>query len=595
MKTRLTLLACVVMLSGIRPTQSAEFERPTDLLPASVIGYIETHKVGDLARELSKITKGSTIENIHQFIAEARTNWLKKQGNPYMPLDEELAVMGMMFGPEVLEEAQKVQGAAVAWTEMDEDAFALVILPGESRVPALLFKMLISMENLIVLDKVEGVTIYGDRRESIAIAMTSDVLTMGNSILVKDVIRRAKGKSADPALSSMGFYKREVKLRKHPGVYGGVSIRAMLAPLERQTFRREVPSLWLAMLQPFDRVSGGIGLEKGTLTANVTLTPQIGSTHKLFGVLPTKKGKFASLNVVPNSALASVSVDLTDGEKQYKNFLQLIDGMMGSVPKERLLSTRMSQIEKQFNIDLSKWFSKLQGAGYSYSPPRKGEERHSVIFQMVDEQAAKDLVEAAPKLINGLLLNGRGNGRATLQELDNQNIIVYDLGRFGISYQRRGSTVIFSPTPSAVAEALQTAKVGQSVLARKDIQTTLKELDNPILLSTVNLPEFFFLTTNMVNRLGPTKTNPFWQKVNQQLSGMPPTIICLSREKNTFHLRATQSGLTKHFPKVVNLIMTETIEAAMKRRMRNGSGESTAPVPRNFKDKQVDEEKPRNR
>src|SRR5207237_9860945 len=101
--------------------------------------------------------------------------------------------------PEIVKEAQRLQGMAAAITGIDEHGqpeFVVVGLPGESNLPRLVFRALLTMERVKPVDKVEGVTLYrplhgvGEdaRLHGPALAMLPEALVVGTPSAVKDVI-----------------------------------------------------------------------------------------------------------------------------------------------------------------------------------------------------------------------------------------------------------------------------------------------------------------------------------------------------------------------------------------------------------------------
>src|SRR5437763_15759878 len=146
--TRRNALALVLLAALAAPLaaqQPLPVKDTADLFPADTLLFLDIVKPADIAREVTAFTKGTPVENTNEFMAK----WHAKLGDGYYPDAMMLGTFSAFAGPEMMAEAARMQGAAVALTGVDkkgEPEIVGVILPGQSNVPGFVIRMIMSVD-----------------------------------------------------------------------------------------------------------------------------------------------------------------------------------------------------------------------------------------------------------------------------------------------------------------------------------------------------------------------------------------------------------------------------------------------------------------
>src|SRR5262249_41374140 len=228
------LVGLVTCLHGTRGAAQS----PAELAPAKTLAYIELQRPAELAKELAALMEGSYLANVPDSLAPLYAK--APRARPRGP--DALTMIGVALAPEMLKEFGRIKGAAVAITGIDKEQgmpeLLVVVQPGESNLPALMMRMfLASYSSGAYRSSVgkrnemrggceragdtEGVGLYryverrfeGDAKPTVqvmgpAFAKLPDALLIGSPELVKQAIRRVKGKETAKSLANEPAFKK---------------------------------------------------------------------------------------------------------------------------------------------------------------------------------------------------------------------------------------------------------------------------------------------------------------------------------------------------------------------------------------------------
>src|SRR5262249_30376562 len=159
-------------------------------------------------------------------------------------------VYGTFVCPEALLELSRLQGGAVALTgffgKEAEPEIVGFVQTGDSTFFGITTRFIVTVAEMHVVGEAEGVAIYPSRHqvfapapcggaapapmfreEGPAIAMMPGLIIMGSTAdSVREVVRRAKGKNADPTLASVRAFREAARLRDRPGLFGYADVGA---------------------------------------------------------------------------------------------------------------------------------------------------------------------------------------------------------------------------------------------------------------------------------------------------------------------------------------------------------------------------------
>src|SRR5438132_585675 len=141
----LLVLAALAVLAAPAAAQPTPVKDLADLFPPDTLAYAEVVKPAEIARAVSAFAKGTIIEDMNAFMAK----WRDKRGDGYFPDVMMLGTFSAFAGPEAMAEAARLQGAAVALTNIDKKGdpeIVGVILPGQSNVPGFIMRMIMTVD-----------------------------------------------------------------------------------------------------------------------------------------------------------------------------------------------------------------------------------------------------------------------------------------------------------------------------------------------------------------------------------------------------------------------------------------------------------------
>src|SRR5215813_5587209 len=340
--------ALLLMLAG---SASAQVKEAAELLPAGTLAYVEARHPERLSRELAALARGSAVSDMAATVAKFRE---RRGDERRIWLGEEVGLLGSIFGPEWLAEGGRLQGGLFALTGISKDGPEMVgvILSGSSNIPGLYLRtMLAADSSMRARGEVEGITLYRERRREYNreeffekkeeverprpppvfhdtgpfYAVLPGGIVIGTETAVKEVIRRAKGKSADPSLASVRAYKESARLRDQPGLFAYADLQALDAQLARFG---NVARAWdrirsILRLETFRSVAASLMLSGGTLEVQARLQFDEKQGSPLLEVFPGRKADSSLLHYVPRDAALGLVVGMADGEERLKGLLAL--------------------------------------------------------------------------------------------------------------------------------------------------------------------------------------------------------------------------------------------------------------------------------
>src|SRR5260370_40318790 len=119
-----------------------------DLLPAQTLGCLEVRQPERLAREAGALTKGSVLEDLPAVLARFRSGL---GGNEHFWFMEDIGIFGLFFSPEMINEAGRIQGGAVALTGLAKDGTPQVVgllQSGDSNLPGLYLRAYLTFSQI---------------------------------------------------------------------------------------------------------------------------------------------------------------------------------------------------------------------------------------------------------------------------------------------------------------------------------------------------------------------------------------------------------------------------------------------------------------
>jgi hypothetical protein len=522
MAMRKLLLAVLVGFWGMTSLEAQEIKSPADLMPAGALFYGEIRQPGPLVQEAAKLVEGSALANVPDSLQKLRGKYEKfLRYNRF----EELAVAGMFFSPEVIKELGRVQGAGFAMTGLSprgEPEFAVVVLPGQSNVPAFMMRMFLSMERVRQVDTVEDVPLYRMYRLPFAFtapalgkqeekpgqpemvemgpvfARTEGLIVLGSSETVKDVIRRAKGKGKGMSLAEdKTFQEASKSMDNKPGLFAYASgVRLSNLFQGKGGLGREEEAV-LGMIKSWKSVAWNLTLDQGTLHFREVAILDSANKNQVLDLLPSKGVDPTLFHFAPKDAVLAIALANPEGEKRWGKLLNLVDQSFPAI-QGRKPSELLKDLEDQFGISVGKEVvGPIAGVGFAMGDPTKATVRRIekkgpnfqsvmvtteipvvIIVQATDDKAAQELEKLVPKLFG--LIN-RQPGEPTSETVGGVEIrTLKGRGNDNFSYGRQGNTLVLGPYSGPVAMALLGGGKKQGLWEDAKLANRFKELDNPL-------------------------------------------------------------------------------------------------------------------
>src|SRR4051794_24966874 len=164
MRTSMLTLMVGLSLVWTAPAHAQKGKSPAELLPANTLAYAEVHQLGQLAKEVRDLFKGSVLYEVPDSLADLDAKY------PNTPIWKTSTVktLGMLIAPEVIGEAGRMDSAAVAVLGVPKPGdkavgipdFVVIVQPGTSYGPAALMRLILSEAPVKLKETVEGVKVY---------------------------------------------------------------------------------------------------------------------------------------------------------------------------------------------------------------------------------------------------------------------------------------------------------------------------------------------------------------------------------------------------------------------------------------------------
>jgi hypothetical protein len=527
-----TLLA--LSLTGSAPGQ--QINDPAAVLPDRTLLYAELRQPGALAREIAALFEGSALADVPGSLARFRAGHEATAPSS----SEGLAALGAFLSPEVIREAGRIRGAAVALTglgkEKDMPEFVAVILPGESNAPGFLMRLILATSatrsttsdgkgrtevrtSFEPVGEVGGVRLYRQverrltgpaapggpegkpevRQRGPACAMLPGALLVGSPDAVRDVIRRAQGAVKEPSLASVETYQEASRqLGREPGLFVWSDPAALLDAVEKAGLgrqEREVLGVIKGVVNPrgVRTKAGSLSLHEGNLTARTQYWLNPGEKHPLLEVLPTAPVDTQLVHFAPRDAMLYAEISNDDGEKRFARLLELVDGIAKATDAKGVPSEAVGQIETALGIKIGPDVAaKVADVAVAIAGPQHlaaGREGKVpvpvvVIIRASDEKAAQTLAgDLLPKVV-GLVSQERGL-EPQEKEVEGQRVATLTpRGGHPVSYGRHGAVLVVGADPALVAEALNEGTKKRGLLADEKVRAELLG-PNPALVTGI--------------------------------------------------------------------------------------------------------------
>ncbi len=497
---------------------SAQNKDAVELLPAQTLACLELRQPARLAREISLLVKGSSLDSIPEQLAKMRDKDRQQGYLTYLRRDR-LNVLGLFLCPESLAEAGRLRGGFVALTGFDKDNtphVAALLQSGTSNLPGIVTQMFLTGSSARKVGEIEGVPFYRqqmriyrrmkadapgaagpafeERDFGPAVGRLPGAILMGSSVeALNGVVRRAKGKSVEASLTGLRAYKDAAVLRERPGLFAYLDTTAFQAKIGELGERPGNPDSGfnkslLAVLgkDAVRNLTLSLTVQNGALEGRMRFDLNADSDSPLLGLLPNRAAARDLLHYAPSDALLAVAGGLGEGEKQIKTLLNLldtlyeIDGRRG----ENRPSRALAEMEKKLDFHIDKdVLAPLTGMGFVVAKDwlTKPGQGALLLLQAKDEAAAAKLEsDGLPRLLS---LGEESAVKPIASEVGGQRIGSLDGGRgkrlpMPIHFGRRGAVVAIGLDAERVAAALEAGAKKKGLLGGAKVAEAVKGIDN---------------------------------------------------------------------------------------------------------------------
>jgi hypothetical protein len=610
-----------------------------ELFPAQTLAYAEVRQPDKLSREVLALIRGSALEDLVAVFAKART----ERGDT--PDDFSygrmmFSMMGVLISPEGVAEYGRLGGGAVAvtgWNKEDGPEVVGVVYPGDCNLFMMYMRGYLAADSEIrILDKVEGVNLYRargrdyrkqafgpggapppqppitDRGPTFAL-MPGLVVIASTPRAAREVVRRAKGKVADPALASLGTFKRAATLRDKPGAFAYADVSALAAQVDEATKGGKPNADWAAfqaLVNPrgLGPATASLTLQNGNLDFRVQVQLDPKQPCPLLDVLPDKKATLDALHFAPKDGLLTLTVPWPDGQKRWEKVLTLLDliARQQGEPEERLPSKALAAAEEKSGLNLGKdVFARV--AGITLTVDLRGDRAKSgppllLALTATDADAAKALADALPKVVG---LGGAGAAPPGVEKVEGLELLSFPAEalpwRAPLFCGREGKTLVLGATKDGVAESLLGGAKNGGLLGEAKVAAALKESDEALVIGTASLGQVLLEWMKLAEPAPivnggkvppgvepkPPKETPkveakFTRAMVQATEPLPPAVLTLSRKSDVLVLEMKQAALKTASAKIINVLIDRAVHDIMSPSGRFGAGGAAvpdAPVP----------------
>ncbi len=615
-------LLLLLILCLCDPVQAQGTKDLSDLLPAETLACLELRHPERLSREVAALIKGSALENLPAVMARFRAS---TNGEMRWQM-EQVGVFGLFLSPEMISEAGRIGGGAVALTGFSKDGTPHVvglIQTGDSNLVGLYTRAFITLASTYTVGESEGVPLFRMKERNWRrvekkgvpqpppelveqgpfIAQLPGLVILGSSAdTVKDVIRRAKGKSADPSLSNLAAYRRSEALRDRPGLFAHANLEALAVHLD-QTFKSGTPYYadWLtikAAVNPaaLRGATASLSLSNGNLELSSQVQLHPGQKSPLLDLLSAQPVKLEWLKTAPQDSALALTVNL-GGQQFLDRLLAMVDtaGKARGLDPEELLSKKLADLEEALNLKLGKdVFGKISGATLILTPwPEKeavGLAWPTLALNAVDAESARYLEETAlPRLARS---NKGAEGKPekievqglSLLQFPAQGIFQQFIREKGMVVGRRGNLLVLSPGKEAVVAALLAAARNNGLVSREKVAAAIKGIEGPIVLGVGDLGalativikngRLLPLPDELAETTLPEKVVAGYKKA---MTDLPPLVLNIQRKPEQLSLSFRQPALRPAVPRILDLWI-EMALARLRAQMQPGAGKGAGVI-----------------
>jgi hypothetical protein len=632
---RLVALFAGAVFSGVlsaTPIRAADSPRDAaDLFPAQTLVYLEFRQPERLSRESAALLRGSVLDDMPATLARIR----EKHGDNDRFFFEDMIVgyLSMFASPEMVAEFGRLGGGAVGITGFTKDRepeVVGIILSGTSNAPTFFMRTFLTVDPSIrKVDECESVTLYREKErifrkgapapatdyQGPTYALLREGLIIGSTTdSVKEMIRRFKGKTSEPALASVASFRDSAALRDKPGLFGYADLGALNIQLE-ESMKTASPPVVLewnkikALVNPKAgrRATLSLNLQNGSVELLAHLGLENNESCALLDVLPDKKANLDLLQFVPRDAAAAFTLALSDGEQRWSKVLALVDAAASADGRRaaQLPSKQVTEIETNLKLKFGKdIFAKLMGMAIAVEPLQEGKIGPSMpllIFAASDTAAAKELEEQTlPKLAN---LLGPG-ATPKIETIQGQRIAGLPLPLFGPQGQvfvgRQGKTLVFGENGKRVALALTGGAKKEGLLGQANAAAALRDVGDSSIVGVVSLGGLLPLVLPHMERsqalrapvppggIAPAPPRPMppdalTLKLARDLAklteSLPPGVVTLQRKPEELTLICRQPNLRAVSARLVSRVIETSVEQLLGGGQQNGPAGGAIPPP----------------
>jgi hypothetical protein len=617
-----------VLLAVLLPAGPARAENKEilDLLPASTLACLEVRQPERLSREVLALVKGSALEELPATMARFRATMGEEA--PFW-LQGPASEMILLLSPELIAEAGRMQGGAVALTGLGKDGSPQIVgflQAGDSHLPSFYMRGYMTFTNVLPAGEVEGVTLYRERRRDWSrarkgalapgapppqseyvdsgpvMAQLPGLLVFGSSVdAVKDVVRRYKGKSAEPALSSVRAYREAAALRDRPGLFGHLDVEALAGQIEDAVKQKQLPAppwnLCKAVINPeaMRSLSASLTLNNGNLELHARLRLDDRKKSPLLELLPEKPARVELLRHAPRETVLSLTLDLADGDRRWQKVVGLLD-VVATVQGQselNLPSKALKELEEKLTFPIGKGvLDRVAGASLLLVP---GEKPGALILPLLvveatEAEGARFLQEKLPLLVSLGADEAPRPARVDVEGLNVWNLPAPGLPEIKtLYYGRHGKTLVLGASDRGVARALGAESKKEGLLAQEKVALALKDLDGPVVLGVASVGQLLvqaapnfgvfdqrrFQPVPVPKGAGPApKVEPpkpprvadkVMQAVNEAAANLPPLVLTVRRQKDELTLDARQPAIRPFSVRLLDLWVETMLEGIRER------------------------------
>jgi hypothetical protein len=630
------MLGVVLVVAVAVPARAEGPADAADLFPAQTLAYLEFRQPDRLSREVAALLRGSALDDMPGVLAKFR----EKRGDNEMFFFEDYLVGYLsLFGcPEVIAEFGRLQGGAVALTGFSKDMepeIVGVLLAGSSNGPTLVMRTALMVDgSMRKVDECEGINLYREKNivfravkgkddappppaqpHGPTFALLPDGFIIGSTTDgVKEVIRRLKGKTADPALSSVAAFRDAAKLRDKPGLFGYADLGALNVQLEEAMKNANAPAQleWTRIKSLLNPKAGrqatlSFTLQNGTVELAARLGLDGSEISPLVDLLPDKKASGDGLNFVPKDAGVAIAVALADGEKRWSKCVAVVEAIEKADGKRGpTASKQVAELEKLLNLQFGKdVFNKIAEATLVVDPlmlASGGNPVRLLVLSATDAEAAKALEENVLPKIAALIPTEKPKPPETIhgQRINSLPLDVLGPGT-RVYYGRHGKTLVAALDAKDAAEALVRGANKTGLLGEAKTATALKEAGDASVIGVLSLSSALpLLLPGDQARFRaipfpkgaeppppkPGVVDPAKVKLAKELAkataALPPATLAIERKPEQVTLLIRQPNLKLASAKIVDRIVDATLEKMLNR--GRGGGVEDVVVPPAAKD-----------